>query len=84
MARTSGNGRNDRDIARERRLRSERRQQRGSSSKPDIKVTRKQPERPEKEVKPFNVAPWVPVVIIAGFVIGFAVCCITFAYLGGN
>ncbi len=38
----------------------------------------------EKESKPINIMPWIPVVAILGLIIGFAVCWLTFAHFGGN
>ena len=34
--------------------------------------------------KPINFVPWAIVAIIFGFLVGFAICWITFSYLGGN
>ena len=38
----------------------------------------------KQEAKPINIAPWIPIVVILGFIIGFAVCYLTFVHYGGN
>ncbi len=47
------------------------------------KERKKQPPK-EKESKPLNIMPWIPVVAILGLIIGFAICWMTFAHFGGN
>ena len=41
-------------------------------------------EKQQPEVKPLNIMPWIPVMAILGFIIGFAVCYLTFVHYGGN
>jgi hypothetical protein len=37
-----------------------------------------------KPPKPINFKFWAPVLIVAGLIIGFALCYFTFVYYGGN
>jgi hypothetical protein len=37
-----------------------------------------------KPFKPVNMGAWMPALVIVGFIIGFAICYLTFSYLGGN
>lgn len=45
---------------------------------------RRKKKAEEKPVKPINMPFWMPFMAIAGFIIGFFVCWLTFVHLGGN